>query len=525
MGNSNGGNSRLGCFDHIVVLMLENRSFDNLLGYLYDRSNLPPGASFEGVVGKNLSNPIPAEYDPVDRKTIPVSIGTDTNNPNPDPGEEYPHINTQMYDTVAPAGNAALPAEKMLAPYNRPAVVPLDAPMNGFVRDYINNFIVTQGRAPSYEEFGVIMQSFDPAEIAVLSTLAREFAVFDHWYCSVPSQTYCNRAFFNAATSSGLVLNQPASNWIDHNRAPTIFNLLEAQHHDWAIYYDAENIIPLTVLISSHQLWDHLLTRTHHMDRFYDDVRSGRLPAYSFVEPRFMFQHNDQHPPSKFPYGPTDPGTVLLGDQLIGEVYDAIRSSCSPNGSNWKNTLLLITHDEHGGCYDHVSPVAAVPPGDGATPQMGFAFNQSGVRVSMVAISAFINRNTIIHTAHDHTAVLKTITTRWGLASLTARDAAATDIGEVFNLSVPRDPNQNWSDGQPQWPLVQPQPLAADWAAAFSLDDPLNPLQRNIVDHIAELARRKGLVAAAPPIQTIGQARDFMRSVAQRLNSNDAPAD
>jgi phospholipase C len=423
-----------------------------------------------------------------------------------------------MYNYVDPPTNAGLPAKSMHSPYNRPAVLPFQAPMDGFVRDYINNFIVTQGRTPTYQEFSVIMQSFAPDTIPVLSTLAREFAVFDHWFCSVPSQTYCNRSFFNAATSAGLVLNDPVDNWIEDNRAPTIFNALEAKGYDWAIYYDAENFIPLTVLISSHQLLDHLLTRTHHMDRFYDDVQQGRLPPYSFVEPRFLFQHNDQHPPSKFPYGPTDPGTVLLGDRLIGEVYNAIRTSNSPTGSNWKNTLLLITHDEHGGCYDHVSPQPAVPLGGGGQNQMDFPFNQTGVRVSMVAVSAYINRNSIIHTPHEHTAVLKTIETRWKLDPLTRRDAAASDIGEVFNLGTPRDPNQNWPDGTPQWPVIQPRELPSNWQAAFSLDDPLNPLQRSMVQSAAALAQAKSLAAAAaPPIETIGQAREYIRSVAQQL--------
>lgn len=116
--------------------------------------------------------------------------------PNPDPGEEFPHVNTQLFGTIAPASNADLYAEDMDAPYNAPPAGTAPT-MGGFVKDYHVNFErLHKGTAPTPEEGDQIMGGFSPEMLPVLSTLAREFAVFDHWFAAVPSQTYCNRSFF-----------------------------------------------------------------------------------------------------------------------------------------------------------------------------------------------------------------------------------------------------------------------------------------------------------------------------------------
>jgi phospholipase C len=123
-------------------------------------------------------------------------------NPNPDPGEEYPHVSTQLFGTVNPDDNRYKSATAMSEPFNTPEPTPAIAPMNGFVADYINNFVRTEHRIPTYDEYRVIMQSYTPEAVPVISTLAREFAVCDRWFCDVPSQTFANRAFFHAASSA-----------------------------------------------------------------------------------------------------------------------------------------------------------------------------------------------------------------------------------------------------------------------------------------------------------------------------------
>ena len=193
--------SRDHALDHVVVVLFENRSLDNVLGRLYGPED---GKTFDGVIGKDLSNPIPewAEHG-ADRKVVPYTVATDMDSPNPDSGEEYPHTNTQLFNILNEQNRFKL-GEEITAPYNAPA--PGQVPtMDGYVTDYISCFTAEMGRQPTYEEYSQIMTGFTPEQIPVLSGLARGFGVFDHWFCEVPSQTLPNRSFWTAATSSGFV--------------------------------------------------------------------------------------------------------------------------------------------------------------------------------------------------------------------------------------------------------------------------------------------------------------------------------
>ena len=159
--------------DHVVVVMFENRSFDHLLGRLYEPGEVE---SFEGVIGKDLSNPIPewAEHG-ADRGVVRYGVAKDMNTPYPDPGEEYPHINTQLYGRIDPPSNRGVPAEQMIAPYNAPADPDQLPTMDGFVADYISAFTAEMGRQPTYDEYSQIMAGYTPEQMPVLSTLARGF--------------------------------------------------------------------------------------------------------------------------------------------------------------------------------------------------------------------------------------------------------------------------------------------------------------------------------------------------------------
>ena len=150
--------------------------------------------------------------------------------------------------------------------------------------------------------------------------------------------------------------------------------------------------------------------------------------------------------------GHTFHSSVLAGELLIHQVYDAIRRSASRQGNNFANTLLVITFDEHGGCYDHVAPPAAVPP-EPHRPvgHMGFRFDRLGVRVPTILVSAYIDAGTVLHTPLEHTAILKTLAEKWDLGHLTERDKAAHDIREAFNRVWPRQPHE--------WPVTVPRPL------------------------------------------------------------------
>ena len=210
--------------DHVVLVLFENRSFDNVLGHLYGPGD---GKAFDGVIGKDLSNPIPgwAEHG-AERKTVPYTVATDMDAPNPDSGEEYFHTNTQLFNTLDQHNRFKI-GEAVSAPWNVPP--PGTEPtMDGFVTDYISTFTGEVGRQPTYEEYAQIMTGYTPEQVPVLNGIAKAFGVFDHWFSEVPSQTFMNRSFWMAGTSSGFVTNFPALKWTTENTAETLFDRLEA---------------------------------------------------------------------------------------------------------------------------------------------------------------------------------------------------------------------------------------------------------------------------------------------------------
>jgi phospholipase C len=265
-----------------------------------------------------------------------------------------------------------------------------------------------------------IMGIFPPAALPVLSGLARGFAVCDHWYSSVPTETFPNRAFACAATSQGHMNDATSSFTVQ-----SIFGLMTAHNVSWKIYgYDAE---PLT----RGNFPDTLDAPDANFGKFPDfqaDAAAGQLPAYAFLEPSWGSTGNSQHPNYD----------VALGEAFILQVYRAVR-----NGPGWASTLLIITYDEHGGCYDHVPPPTGATPPDSTIGEFGFDFTRFGVRVPAVLVSPLIPAGTIYRvpegsTPIDHTSVLKTIEQRWGLPALTARDAAAPGLGGVLTLTTAR---------------------------------------------------------------------------------------
>jgi phospholipase C len=151
---------------------------------------------------------------------------------------------------------------------------------------------------------------------------------------------------------------------------------------------------------------------------FFDDAEHGPLPAYAFIEPCLLHAHNDYHPAfnALAPGLSADPpSSILGGEDLLARIYTAVRAS-SANGSNFANTLLLVAFDEHGGNYDHVAPPVADPPDPAAPPgQMGFRFDRLGVRIPTLAISAYIDPQTVITSAYRNTSLIATLRGRWNL--------------------------------------------------------------------------------------------------------------
>ncbi len=485
--------------DHLVVLMFENRSFDNLLGYLYDPGEV---VSFEGVAGRSLSNPLPPEIDGGGPRRVSVHPAASMDLPDPNPGEEFPHVNTQVFNRVDPPENANAPIDRMQPPFNAPSDPNAVPTMDGFVADYVREYRQQLGRLPTVEQCAQILACYPRDRVPVLSGLARSFAVFDHWFCEVPTETYPNRSFLHAASSSGFVLNHPPGKFEAENDAPTVFEKLEAAKRTWRVYIDPAQIVPATALIHARRLAPYFADHFSTLLDFEDDARAGRLPEYSFLEPNMFLPHSDMHPPGAARFRERihapPPEAMARGEQLLARVYDAIRTSATPTGSNWANTLLLVLFDEHGGTYDHVPPPPVPPPGATERGEMGFDFARSGLRVPAVAVSPWIDAGTVVTAEFRHTSVIRTLRTRWDLGPpLTARDAVAADLAPLLTRSTPRAPET--------WPVLSPvRPSLVDRAEEI-FDRPLSRLERDLLGEALSLeATRAGRAPAADP-ETVGR--------------------
>ncbi len=392
--------------EHIVQLMLENRSFDQMLGFLYESTGnrSPSGAPFEGLTGKE-SNP-----DDSGREITVFKIDHTTAHPylmpGSDPGEGFHNTNLQLFSTDAPAPHAT--------PTNKGFVINFKA---AIASDLARHFKDTLPGTDASE----IMGMYAPEMLPIMSALARGYAVCDHWFASAPTQTIPNRAFAAAGTSQGHLDNQ-----IKVFTCPSIFGRLSNKKLDWAIF--GYNAPPLT----RHDFPDTQNADASHFGHFRDfqsRAASGTLPAYTFLEPAFGSNGNSQHPNYN----------VALGEQLIHDVFKAVH-----DGPGWNATLLIITYDEHGGNYDHVAPPYGAVAPDNSVGEFGFDFSRYGVRIPALLISPRIAAGTVFRAKKgtiDHTSVLRTIGDGWGLAPLTLRDKAAATLADVLTLATPRTDN------------------------------------------------------------------------------------
>jgi phospholipase C len=483
-----GSGSAANALDHIVVVLFENRSFDNVLGHLYGPDD---GKTFEGVIDKGLSNPIPewAEHGR-ERKVVPYTVATDLDAPNPDSGEEWFHTNTQLFN-VLDEHNRFKIGEEVAAPWNAPP--PGATPtMDGFVADYISTFTTEMGRQPTYEEYAQIMTGYTPEQLPVLSGIAREFGVFDHWFSEVPSQTFMNRSFWTAATSSGIVVNSPVKKWFTQNDAETIFERLERHGKTWRIYVMEPMPLSFHGVIHYSRLKDLLGTHIVPFAEFERDAAAGTLPDFSLIEPNFIAGHGDYHPAFGRSFGQAvdattldPPSSVLGGEAFLARIFDIYRSCTSESGSNVWNTVLLIGWDEPGGTYDQVSP-GPVPPPDPDAPagELGFTFDRSGYRVPAILVSPWVEKGSVFNDEYRHTSLIATLRKVWNLGGpLTQRDASARTFDDLFTLDVPRDP-QTWATVTarpvPEWHLDEE-------ALAKGLSGLGKSRGRGIIEHAREL--------------------------------------
>jgi len=377
--------------------MMENRSFDHMLGYL--KSSSYP---IDGLNGD--------ETNPAADGGSPIRVSPNarnTNDLNPDPNHEFPDINWQIFSNADGTDSGQ---EKM----------------QGFVQNYASD----SGNAA---HGAAIMRCFHGGSLPILSTLAQQFAVCDRWFSSVPASTIPNRLFAHAAWS-GLSLTQDAI------KAPltahTVFEDIDKDPIDlnttYRIYTSQSTILLANGYLLLHQ------DKFFDIGNFADDCRNDDIPQYTFIEPVYDGVHaNSQHPDF----------AVDRGEALIGQVYNAIR-----NSPLWNDTLLLIVYDEHGGLYDHVFPPGLQNdtgmPDFQPTTDFGFRFDRLGVRVPAVFVSPWIKAGTIISQQFDHCSIVKTVRELCcaSKSPVNWRESKAFSFLDIANVDTMRDDKPDLPD-------------------------------------------------------------------------------
>jgi len=384
---------------HIVVLMMENRSFDHMLGSLK-----AVDSRIDGITDQ-LSNP-----DATGALVKPQPLADFQGQLEPDPDHHFPAVDLQIFGGDTSPGRVAN--------------------MQGFVKSYFD-----QQRDVKHSQ--KIMYYFAQNQLPVLTTLALEFAVFNRWFASIPGPTICNRAFAHYGTSFGrvdmnlLYVGEPFKSIYDRliNAHP--------KHTAKLYYYDtSSSTMEITNLLQNQPQ----LFGTY--EQFLRDCRKGTLPDYSFVEPNYSDHDsdvgaelaNDQHPDHN----------VQAGELFIASVYNAIKQ----NPKLWASTALLVVYDEHGGIYDHVVPPACppdkftAPPNDTGTGAE-FKFDRLGVRVPAILISPWIPKNTVVDRTFDHASIPATVT-KFFLGDYSPRSPRETNADVFIEANVaPVDPTRN----------------------------------------------------------------------------------
>jgi len=308
-----------------------------------------------------------------------------------------------------------------------------------------------------------------------------------------------NRSFWTAATSSGLVVNSPATKWFTENDAETIFDRLEAHGKTWKVYVMEPMVVSFTGVIHFPRLKDRLATHFVPFAEFEQDAAAGTLPDFSLIEPNMLSGHGDYHPAmgrsfsDRVDLAVDPPSSTLSGEAFLERLYNAYRSATSDTGTNVWNTALLIGWDEPGGTYDHVPP-GPVPPPDPSAPagEFGFTFDRSGYRVPAIIVSPWVESRSVYNDEYRHTSLIATLRKAWGLGeAFGQRDAAARTFDHVLSRATARDPET--------WVTVTAQPVAA-WA--MDLDEVgkgLSTLGITIGSGLIAKARELGIDLPADP--------------------------
>jgi phospholipase C len=440
--------------NHIVFMAQENRSFDSYFGQLsaYWAANGFPAQQFDGLPA-NAFNP---SYSANGGSTTPISAF---------------HVATECVDNLSPSW------DESHVDWNLNEPIGPTATLDGFAYTagkYATDlgYADTQGRRA--------MGYYDGSDLNYYYFMASNFATSDRWFAPVMSRTQVNRMYLFAATSQGYVY-PPGTDAADNHAltAPTIFDALQKAGVSWKVYYSddlcsttpGDALTPIggvahdasAAAVSNAGACTYLTQFQNYtppnslpsnvvpVSQYLADVQAGTLPSVAFIETGYL-SNRDEHPSS---------GTnVQTGAAYVESLINALMTSPS-----WKDSVFILTYDEPGGLYDHVSPQPSVNP-DGIAPidlqpndictppavnPSNCNFDKTGFRVPLIVISPFTKKNYVSHTVADYTAILKFIETRFNVPSLTKRDAAQPDMTEFFDFknvpwtTPPKPPTQSTS--------------------------------------------------------------------------------
>ncbi len=405
--------ARLAQVEHIVVVMLENRSFDHMLGYL----SLPAALGGRG-------------------RTDVDGLRGGEENFNDHAGQRYPihHLDrTEFRGEAEDPDHSGASVDEQLA--------------NGG-QGFVDNFArISAERAAKLQvpvpDPGLVMGYYDSEDLPVYDHLAAEYCVVDRWFSSVPGATWPNRLYAMCGQAAGSRDDEPVPiyalpsfvrylddaqvDWRWYSFDPATLRAADPEyrlsHHDRFGYVDARKL----------SIREEVVGKLTEKGSFLDDVAAGNLAAVTWIDPRFKDlrvlspDSNDDHPPSD----------VIAGQDLILTIYHALSS----NADTWPKTLLIVTYDEHGGFYDHVAP----PPATDDHPD----FHRHGVRVPALLVSPLVKPGSTSSALlgsdfyFDHTSIMKTIFTRFcqrdrQIPAMTTRAAAAHHLGHLLTDGTAR---------------------------------------------------------------------------------------
>jgi len=386
---------------NVVVLVLENRSFDTFAGGLTYNNKI------DGLAHRKYCNPVNVT-DPTNNTQI-CAANTALNVAPDDPNHSMSGGNMQVYGTFHPDNTT-------------PAL------MDGFVTE--------QRIAHKNEDLKAtaeVINYYTPEHIPVFNSMAENFVLFDRWFAAVPGPTNPNRAYLTSGTSAGHGKNDASFN-VHAQTQRSIFQQLSENNITWTNYYNS-SFAPDAMFYNWTVTSGNTVNVKKLNNAFWTDAANGTLPQFTYINPECC-SFDSFHPPS----------SMYNGEKFVKRIYEALR-----NGPQWKDTLFIMTFDEHGGFADHVVPPTNVPAGDSLTytekaidgKSNTFDFTSLGIRVPTVLMSDWLPKGAIeTHgrnngRVYTHTSILGFVAKLWNLDNLTPRTAWSSTFEDLI-LDEPR---------------------------------------------------------------------------------------